>query len=76
MWQQQNPLEPEKTLPIKNADHIRADANAMLDKLWRGRGGFIAGWYSDTISIDIEPEWQQIASDEFAKQGVRGRFVA
>ena len=44
----------------------------MLDLLWRGRGGFIAGFYGDNASIGLEPRWQEIACDEFLRQGVRG----
>jgi uroporphyrinogen decarboxylase len=41
----------------------------MLAKLWAGRGGFIAGYYGDNASIGLDPQWQEIASQEFAALG-------
>ena len=57
------------------AERIRARAREMLDKLWRGRGGFIAGFYSDERSIGLDPEWQAAASEEFVAHGVRSRYA-
>jgi hypothetical protein len=42
----------------------------MLEKLWRGRGGFVAGYYGDEASIGLEPRWQRIAAEEFVARGV------
>ena len=39
----------------------------MLDKLWRGQGGYIAGYYGDNASIGLDPKWQDFASDEFVR---------
>ena len=47
----------------------------MLDKLWRGRGGFIAGYYEDNASVGIDPKWQAYACDEFVKWGVRAKYL-
>jgi len=46
----------------------------MIELLWRGQGGFIAGFYQDTQSIGLGPRWQEIASDEFLKRGERVLF--
>ena len=46
---------------------IRAKVREMLDKLWRGRGGFIAGYYGDNASIGLDPKWQGYACDEFTE---------
>jgi len=46
----------------------------MLDKLWRGRGGFIAGYYNDNSSIGLDPQWQHCACEAFLKYGVRERY--
>ena len=46
----------------------------MLDKLWKGKGGFIAGYYGDNTSIGLEPEIQEYACDEFLKCGVRSNY--
>ncbi|MBN1284774.1 MAG: hypothetical protein JXB47_05205 [Anaerolineae bacterium] len=69
------PVDIQKILPTKDEALIRRGATDMIDALWRGRGGFIAGWYPDPIAIGINAGWQNIASDEFLKQGVRSRFV-
>ena len=49
--------------------------NEMLDTLWHGRGGFIAGFYDDNPSIGLEPKWQEIASDEYIRTGVASRYL-
>ncbi|MEI8352505.1 MAG: hypothetical protein WCG36_09380, partial [bacterium] len=54
---------------------IREKAREMLDKLWRGRGGFIAGYYGDNASIGLEPRWQDVACDEFTKHGVSRNYI-
>ncbi len=70
------PVDIQTTLQTKDEALIRQDADEMLEKLWRGEGGFIAGFYWDETSIGLEPEWQRIACDEFLKKGRRERFVA
>lgn len=63
------PVDIQTTLQTKNENAIRNDVNELLQKLWRGRGGFIAGYYTDNESIGLERKWQDIASDEFLKKG-------
>jgi len=63
------PVDIQKTLQTKDEGLIRAEVCEMIDKLWRSRGGFIAGIYSDNPSIGLEPVWQEIASDEFMRYG-------
>jgi len=65
------PVDIQTTLQTRNADRIRADAREMLNKLWRGRGGFVAGFYHDEESIGLDPKWQQIANEAFLKFGKR-----
>jgi hypothetical protein len=80
-WQQQGavtfwcPVDIQTTLQTKDEVLIRQDAGEMIERLWRGRGGFIAGFYQDNASIGLEPKWQEIASDEFLKKGRRELFV-
>lgn len=70
------PVDIQKTLQTRNEDLIRAEARELIDKLWRGRGGFVAGYYEDEKSIGLDSKWQQIACDEFKKRGVAGqKFV-
>ena len=64
------PVDIQKTLQTKNERLIRDESSELINKLWKGRGGFIAGYYSDNASIGLDPKWQEIASDEFTKQGV------
>lgn len=63
------PVDIQTTLQTKDETLIRQDAHLMLDQLWRGRGGYIAGFYGDNPSIGLEPRWQEIASQEFAEYG-------
>jgi uroporphyrinogen decarboxylase len=65
------PVDIQTTLQSKDAALIRQEARMMIDRLWRGRGGFIAGYYSDNASIGLEPIWQEIASQEFSEYGQR-----
>lgn len=69
------PIDIQKTLQSRNEAVIRAKAREMLDKLWRGRGGFIAGYYSDNPSVGLDPKWQDYACDEFVTWGIRGRYA-
>jgi uroporphyrinogen decarboxylase len=79
-WQGQDavtfwcPVDIQTTLQTKEEALIRQDASEMIERLWRGRGGFIAGFYGDNDSIGLEPKWQEIASDEFLKKGKRELF--
>ena len=64
------PVDIQRTLQTMDPAAIRAEANEMLSMLWRGRGGFIAGYYGDNASIGLDPKWQQIACDTFLASGV------
>ena len=68
------PVDIQKTLQTKNEAVIRAKVQEMLAKLWRGKGGFIAGYYEDNASIGLDPKWQEIANDEFIKAGIGCNF--
>lgn len=70
------PVDIQKTLQTRDETIIRDKAQEMLAKLWRGRGGFIAGYYSDNVSIGLDPKWQAIASETFLAQGVHSKTVA
>ncbi len=63
------PVDIQKTLQLRDEVLIRAEARQMIEKLWRGRGGFVAGIYTDEPSIGLEKKWQVIAGDEFLKAG-------
>ncbi len=68
------PVDIQTTLQTKDENLIRKEARELLEKLWRGRGGFIAGCYPDNSSIGLEPKWQEIAGDEFLKRGKKEFF--
>ena len=70
------PVDIQKVLQTRDEKVIRAKAREMLDKLWQGRGGFIADCYGDNASIGLEPEVQGWACDEFVKSGVASRYPA
>jgi uroporphyrinogen decarboxylase len=63
------PVDIQRTLQTHNERLIEAEAQEILQKLWQGRGGFIAGFYPDEASIGLEPYWQQIACNTFLKYG-------
>jgi uroporphyrinogen decarboxylase len=69
------PIDIQTTLQTKDETLIRQEARELVEELWRGRGGFIAGHYTDEASIGLEPKWQQIASDEFSSRGKRELFT-
>jgi len=64
------PVDIQQTLQTRNETLIRAEAREMLVKLWRKRGGFIAGFYPDDASIGLDPVYQLYANDEFTKEGI------
>jgi uroporphyrinogen decarboxylase len=69
------PVDIQKTLQQRDENVIRAKAREMLNKLWHGRGGFIAGYYEDNASIGLDPMWQNIACDEFTKAESAANFI-
>jgi uroporphyrinogen-III decarboxylase len=69
------PVDIQITLQQRDEEIIRAKAREMLDKLWKGRGGFIAGYYGDNASIGLEPIWQEYACDEFVRKGIRSQYA-
>ena len=68
------PVDIQTTLQTRDENVIREKARQMLDKLWRGEGGFVAGYYEDNESIGLDPKVQGWASDEFEKYGVKDNF--
>ncbi len=70
------PVDIQKTLQTRDEGRIRERAREMLDKLWRGRGGFVAGYYGDNASIGLDPRWQAYACEEFLRCGVSERYTA
>lgn len=69
------PVDIQKTLQQRDETIIREKAREMLDKLWQGRGGFIAGYYGDNESIGLDPKWQDYACDEFTRAGVSANYA-
>lgn len=68
------PVDIQQVLPRRDEKLIRSKAREMLDKLWWGRGGFIAGYYNDNASLGLDPEWQEHACDEFLQGGLAVRY--
>lgn len=69
------PLDIQITLQTCNKAVIQEKAREMLDKLWKGRGGYIAGYYSDNASIGLDPKWQRYACDIFTTYGKRSYYA-
>jgi len=68
------PVDIQTTLQKRDESVICCKAREMLDKLWQGRGGFIAGYYGDNASIGLDPKWQEYVCDEFIRWGVTSRY--
>ena len=68
------PVDIQTTLQTRDEKAIKEKAVEMLDKLWGGRGGFIAGYYGDNDSIGLAPVWQEHACDQFMESGVAERY--
>ena len=69
------PVDIQQTLQLRDETVIRSKAREMLDKLWMGRGGFIAGYYGDNVSIGLDPKWQAYVCHEFVTRGVQSRYA-
>jgi len=69
------PVDIQKTLQQRDEDVIRGKAREMLDKLWHGRGGFIASYYGNNSSIGLNPKWQDYACDEFTNAGISANYL-
>jgi len=67
------PVDIQTSLQSHDEQIVRQAARDLIDNLWRGEGGFIAGYYSDNKSIGLEPKWQEVASDEFLKHASRSQ---
>jgi len=65
------PVDIQKTLQTRDEKLIRAEARELLDRLWRGRGGFVAGYYGGNEAIGLDPSVQEWACDEFLTRGVQ-----
>ncbi|MCL5999119.1 MAG: hypothetical protein M1546_24110 [Chloroflexi bacterium] len=68
------PVDIQATLQTRNVAVIQREAREMIERLWRGEGGFIAGFYTDEPSIGLEPQWQQAACEVFLQAGRRDRL--
>lgn len=69
------PLDIYTTLQSHNEKLIRHKAREMLQMLWRGEGGFIAGYFYDNLALGLDPKWQEYANDEFLKFGKAENFT-
>ena len=65
------PVDIQHTLQQRDEGIIRVKAREMLDKLWKGRGGFIAGCYDDNVAIGLDSKWQDYACHEFLMSGIQ-----
>jgi hypothetical protein len=70
------PVDIQITLQTCDKVLIQEKAQEMLDKLWKGRGGFIAGYYGDNASIGLDPKWQNYACETFLKYGKRTLYLS
>ena len=64
------PVDIQVSLQSRDEEVIRQAAHDLVDNLWRGEGGLIAGFYTDNASIGLEPKWQDIAIEGFLEQSL------
>ena len=69
------PVDIQTTLQTSDMDVIDGKVKEMLDKLWRGRGGFVAGYYGDNTSIGMDPKVQAFACEKFVEYGVHANYA-
>ena len=69
------PVDIQRTLQTRDESKIRSAAQELLDKLWQGRGGYIAGCYVNDPAIGLDPVWQEYAKDEFVRYGIKDNFL-
>ncbi len=67
-------VDIQATLQSRDRVTIESKADEMLDKLWAGQGGYVAGYYSDNASIGLDPDWQEFACDRFVSRGTADRY--
>ena len=67
------PVDVHYALQSKDEMTIRSNVREMLDRLWKGEGGFIAGFFWDNRTLHLEPRWQQYACEEFLLYGKKIR---
>jgi hypothetical protein len=63
------PVDIQTTLQTQDAARIEADAREMIELLGGPEGGFIAGYYGGNEAIGLDPVWQDIACQAFARYG-------
>jgi len=68
------PVDIQTTLQTRDESVIRAAARELLDKLWRGRGGFVAGYYGGNEAIGLDRAVQDWACEEFLAHGTQARY--
>lgn len=68
------PIDIHSTLQSRNELTIRNKVHDMLNMLWNGEGGFIAGYFWDNLSLRLDPQWQEYACEEFIRYGIVENF--
>jgi hypothetical protein len=63
------PVDIQQTMARGDPDEIRAYVRTMIATLGRPEGGFIAGYYGDTVAAGHSPEAVEAMCDEFMKCG-------
>ena len=63
------PVDIQQTMARGNTDEIRAYVRKMIAHLARPEGGFIAGYYGDTVAAGHTPEAVKAMCEEFMKAG-------
>lgn len=63
------PVDIQKTLQSGDPAAIEQEARELITKLGGPEGGFLGGYYSDNVSIGLDPKWQDIACRAFMRYG-------
>jgi len=62
-------VDVQVTLPRRDPEAIAAEARELLTTLGGPEGGFIAGYCTSDQALGIEPLWQEVACQTFARYG-------
>jgi hypothetical protein len=62
----------QEYVDTQDAAKIEADAKAMVKKLGKPDGGFIAGYYGGNEAIGLDPKWKRLACEALTHYGTYG----
>lgn len=68
------PVDIQKTMQYGTSEEIRLYCRALVKKLGRPSGGFIASWYSDPVGAGHRPQAIEAMCQEFVKLSTTAKW--